>query len=256
MATRLIEAVNVSFSYPGVRVLQNINIELRLGESHVVIGPNGAGKSTLFRVLSGESPPSEGRILHKGMDITKLDAWQRIRLGFGRTFQVARVFPELSVLENMIVAVECRERIDGKPRAWWRASPAPETLEEAREGLEEFNLLSKGSMRAEVLSHGDKKQLELALCLALDPKVLMLDEPTAGMSPEDRIGVVQLLHRLKEKHGLTLILTEHDMNVVFGVADRLTVLSQGEIVASGNPGDVRKDETVRSIYLGQEYRHA
>ena len=157
----------------------------------------------------------------------------------------------------MVVAVECRQRIaKSQPRPWWRASPAPETIKEAQGRLEEFRLLSKMHEEAAVLSHGDKKRLELAVCLALEPRLLMLDEPTAGMSPEDRIGVVKLIQELQEQHELTLLLTEHDMDVVFGLATHLTVLSQGEIIASGKPDDVRNDPLVQKVYLGQEPHYA
>lgn len=255
--SKLLEVSGVAFSYPGVKVLKDINLAVGAGESHVIIGPNGAGKTTLFKALSGETKPSEGSIYYKNDDITGLDAWQRTRLGFGRTFQVARIFPDLTVLQNMVVAVECRQRIaKSKPRPWWRASPAGETIKEAQSRLEEFRLLSKIHEEASVLSHGDKKRLELAVCLALEPRLLMLDEPTAGMSPEDRIGVVKLIQELQTQHELTLLLTEHDMDVVFGLATHLTVLSQGEIIASGKPDDVRNDPLVQKVYLGQEPHYA
>ncbi|MCC5859623.1 MAG: ABC transporter ATP-binding protein [Ectothiorhodospiraceae bacterium] len=250
----MLEAHGVGFSYPGIRVLQDINLTVEAGERHAIIGPNGAGKTTLFKVLSGEDIAQEGTVTYQGQDVTRKGAWERVKLGFGRTFQVARVFPEMTVLDNMIVALECRQRIrheSGGP--WWKVAAGRLLLEEARERLAEVRLGGVADDEAGILSHGDKKRLELGLSLALEPRILLLDEPTAGMSPDDRKEVVQLLKGLQEKRDLTLLLTEHDMDVVFGLATRLTVLSLGQILASGDPEQVRKEPVVREVYLGQRH---
>lgn len=255
----MLEARALGFSYPGIRVLQDVDLTVEIGERHAIIGPNGAGKTTLFKVLSGEEIPQEGTIAYNGADVTRKASWERVRIGFGRTFQVARVFPEMTVLQNMVVALECRERMEGKRlERWWRWStvPAVGLFTEARERLAEVRLDSKVDDTADILSHGDKKRLELGVSLALKPKLLMLDEPTAGMSPDDRMEVVSLIKELQLMHDLTLLLTEHDMDVVFGLATRLTVLSYGEIIASGVPEEVRQDSTVREVYLGQGHADA
>lgn len=253
----MLEARGVGFSYPGIRVLQGINLTVENGERHAIIGPNGAGKTTLFKVLSGEDMPQEGAVHYNGSDITRKPAWERVRLGFGRTFQVARIFPELTVFDNMVVALECRGRMTGGvPGGWWRIAPAAALKDEAILRLREVKLDGNVDDMAAVLSHGDKKRLELGVSLALDPAMLMLDEPTAGMSPNDRREVVELIKQIQQRRELTLLLTEHDMDVVFGLATRLTVLSYGEIIATGEPEEVRQDPTVREVYLGQGHAHA
>ncbi|PZW37827.1 amino acid/amide ABC transporter ATP-binding protein 1 (HAAT family) [Humitalea rosea] len=253
----LIQAHGLTFAYPSVRVLKDVAITVEANESHVVIGPNGAGKTTLFKVLSGEIFPQAGSIRYDGEDVTRLDAWQRVHRGIGRTFQVARLFGEQTVLNNVVLALECRERINGSSAGrWWRLTPARALQEEAMERLASYGLDRRAGDAAATLSHGDKKRLELLLTLALHPKLIMLDEPTAGMAPEDRRAVVALINRLREEEGLTLLLTEHDMEVVFGLATRLTVLNYGEIIASGDPEEVRRDARVQEIYFGKGGGHA
>lgn len=250
--TVMLEARNLNFAYPSVRVLEDVAIDVFEGESHVIIGPNGAGKTTLFKILSGEMLPQTGWVKYQGRDVTAKDAFERVHLGIGRTFQVARLFQEQSVLMNLVLALECRDRIEGVRRPWWRINPAPEVIAEARERIAAFALHDLVNETAANLSHGDKKRLELMVSLCLHPKLIMLDEPTAGMAPEDRRSVVRLIHRLRKEQELTLLLTEHDMEVVFSLATRLTVLNLGRVIASGNPEEVRRDRYVHEIYFGRK----
>lgn len=255
--TDLLEARDICFAYPSVRVLKDVSMTVRANECHVIIGPNGAGKTTLFKVLSGETLAQSGTVRYSGEDVTRLDAWKRVHRGIGRTFQVARLFSEQTVLNNVILALECRENIKGTSLGrWWRLNPARELVDEAMSRLAEYGLDRRAQDSAKNLSHGDKKRLELLLTLSLHPKLIMLDEPTAGMAPDDRRAVVAMVNRLREEEGLTLLLTEHDMEVVFGLATRLTVLSQGKVIASGEPEEVRRDPVVHEIYFGKGRHHA
>ena len=250
--TRIMQARAMSKSYGPVKVLENVDFDLEEGEAHVVIGPNGAGKTTLFRCLSGESRINSGTITLAGQDVTALEGWQRVQRGIGRSFQVARIFPKMSAFENLTVAIETRERNEkGLWASFGHIAPRRAVLDEAEALVRELGLEDTLEEEAATLSHGDKKRLELAMSLALRPKVLMLDEPTAGMSPSDRAEAVRLIAGVRARYGLTLLLTEHDMEVVFGLATRLTVLHHGAIIASGDPHEVRADPRVREVYLGQ-----
>lgn len=255
--TALIELSDINKFYGAHQVLKNVSLAVDEGEGFAIIGPNGAGKTTLFKVLTGEIAPSSGAIRFAGTDVTALPAHQRIRMGFARTFQVARVFLELTSIENVVVAIEARLTNTGKPtRAGLGWRPLPSTMAEALERLAALGLADKRFVEARHLSHGDKKKLELALALSSEPAVLMLDEPTAGMSPAERRQTVELLRRIRATSRLTLMLTEHDMDVVFGLADRILVLNYGEIIAVGDPATVRADPTVSEIYLGHEMSDA
>jgi len=254
MSDLMLEASGVYKGYGKVKVLKNVDLTVEEGERHVIIGPNGAGKTTLFKVLSGELPVDRGRIAFRGQDITGLSGHKRVRGGFGRSFQVARIFPSMSVLLNLIVALEAAP---DAPRGFSLSGrPAAKLREEALAILAGLDLQDYAEEPASLLSHGDKKRLELAQILALKPKILFLDEPTAGMSPGDRQAAVRMIDGLVKQHGMTLVLTEHDMGVVFELGTRLTVLHYGEVVASGAPEEVRTDPMVRDIYLGQSGHHA
>lgn len=252
MGAVMMEAEGLFKSYGVVKVLQDVSLTIETGEAHVVIGPNGAGKTTLFRCLSGESRVERGTISFLSDDVTALPEWRRVNRGIGRSFQVASLFADMTVEENLIVAVEARERARaGLFRGIFRSiAPSSEVLKEVRALTEDLALAETALESAATLSHGDKKRLELAMSLALKPKLLMLDEPTAGMSPANRAEAVRMLSHLRERYGLTLLLTEHDMEVVFGLATRLTVLHHGQIIASGEPAHVRADPRVREVYLG------
>lgn len=251
MSDDVLTASNLNKSYGPIKVLKDVSMTLRKGEAHIVIGPNGAGKTTLFKCLSGETRLNSGVITLHGRDITRTPGWQRIHGGIGRSFQVARIFGDMSAYENLIVSLEMRERISKNKRGGlFRLAPRDEVRAEADRLIEDLGLQAAVDQPASILSHGDKKRLELAMSLALRPDILMLDEPTAGMSPTDRTEAVAMIERVRRDYGLTLLLTEHDMEVIFGLATRLTVLHYGEIIASGSPEEVRADARVREVYLG------
>lgn len=255
--THLIEVAGLSKSYGAHQVLKDISFEVKDGEGFVIIGPNGAGKSTLFKSMTGEAAINGGSVRFQGQDVSEMAAHERVRLGMARTFQVSRVFLEFTALENLIAAIEARLDFFDEPRGkWWQWRPAPRVVDEAMHRLDQIGLGGKHLNEARNLSHGDKKKLELAIALASEPRVLMLDEPTAGMSPAERHQAIELLRRILRDHQMTLVLTEHDMDVVFGLADRIMVLNYGELIAIGQPEEVRRDPHVMEIYLGQEMTDA
>lgn len=253
----LLEARGVVKDYPSVKVLRRVDLAIEAGDTFAVIGPNGAGKTTLFKVLSGEVFADTGTVLFDGDDVTRLPEWRRIRLGFGRTFQVARVFLDLTTEENVVIALEAHHRNIGKaPFFRLGCRSTGEVRDGVEETLAEVGLIGKRSVPSRLLSHGDKKRLELAMVLTSRPRILLLDEPTAGMSPSDRREATALIAAVKERHGMTVLLTEHDMGVVFGLASHVAVLHYGQVIATGTPAAVRDDPMVREIYLGTEHAHA
>ncbi len=252
----LLSARGIRKSYGNLEVLRGVDFSVAASEAFAIIGPNGAGKTTLFKVLTGETLDYSGAVTFDGHDVSRLPNYRRVRGGFGRTFQVARVFGELSILTNVVLAIETRRAARGETVThWWDWRPLGETRDEAMATLASVGLSRSLDEAASLLSHGDKKRLELAITLAGRPRILMLDEPTAGMSAEDRRGTTRLLLDLKTQ-GMTLVLTEHDMNVVFGLADRVMVLNYGEVVCVGDPEMVRQDEAVKRVYLGKGMAHA
>ena len=245
--TPLLDARGITKGYGRIPVLQDVNLTIGQGQAHVVIGPNGAGKTTLFKSLSGEIFPTAGTVRFDGADVTRVPAWKRTRLGFGRTFQVARVFGQMTVRENMLVAVEAAAGGGG-----WSLTTPKSRESELDALLADVGLAAQRDARAGALAYGDRKRLELGMTLALKPKLLLLDEPTAGMSQADRFASVELIARVTKERGIALLLTEHDMDVVFGLATQLTVLHYGRVIASGDPQTVRADPKVREVYLGHE----
>lgn len=252
----LLTAKGLRKSYGSLEVLKGVDLAVGAGETFAIIGPNGAGKTTLFRVLTGEVAAQGGSVSFDGKDVTTLPAYLRARMGFGRTFQVARVFGELPILTNVVLAIEARKAAAGQPNGrWWDWRASSETREEAHAILESVGLHARPDEDAGLLSHGDKKRLEFAITLAGKPRILMLDEPTAGMSAADRKSTTNLLRSLKVQ-GVTIVMTEHDMDVIFDLADRLMVLNYGTVVSLGDPATVRQDEMVKQVYLGKGTGHA
>ena len=249
----LLQIEQLRVSYGELEVIKGVNLDVARGESFAVIGPNGAGKTTLFKAITGEAPVSGGAVRFNGQDITRMPVHLRARAGFGRTFQVARVFQGLTALGNVIASVEARLRGAGRSCGpWYGWRPARPVVDEAEHLLADLALTHARHVEARFLSHGDKKRLELALVLAQQPRILMLDEPTAGMSHSDRLGIVELIQRLRRDKGVTVVMTEHDMDVIFGLADRIMVLNYGEVIATGTPAEVRASPLVREVYLGKE----
>ena len=246
MPTPVLEVEAVAKRFDGVTALDGVSLAVAPGECRAIIGPNGAGKSTLFNILTGVLKPDAGRVRLEGEDVTGVPPHRLARRGVARTFQITSVFAELSALENVQVA------LFGVERATWRAwRPARRlAVERARELLALVALDGVAARPAGTLAHGDQKRLELAIALAGRPRLLLLDEPTAGMTAQERLQSIRMVHRLAVELGLTVVFTEHDMAVVFAVATRISVLHQGRVLAEGAPKAVRANPAVQQVYLG------
>lgn len=244
----LMQATGLTRRFGGLVAVDAVSVDLCLGEVHAVIGTNGAGKSTLINLLSGEIALSSGVIRLAGRDITTLPQPRRARLGVGRSYQRTTIFPALSVLENCRLAAQA-----GYQRPWtlWQgAQSCRASLDAAHAALEAAGLLDALHLPAGSMSHGKKRQLEIAMCLATSPQVLLLDEPLAGMGAEESERMLSMLERLRTGHAILLV--EHDMDAVFRVADRITVMVNGAVIASGNPQEVRASAEVQRAYLGEQ----
>ena len=233
-------------SFGGLQALRGIDLQLHPGERHAIIGPNGAGKTTLFNVITGLLPASTGQVLLFGQDVTGWSSQRRTALGMARTFQITSLFPKLTVLDNVLLAVNGLRPT--KFVVWRFLSGYRELYDKAHALLEEAGFLDRKDIEVRRLSHGEQRQLEIVLGLASDPKLLLLDEPAAGLSSGESQEMARFLARL-ERH-LAILLIEHDMDVVFDVADRVTVLHFGEILETGTAKDIRGSERVKQIYLG------
>jgi branched-chain amino acid transport system ATP-binding protein len=232
--------------FGGLLVTDDVTLDVIPGELHAIIGPNGAGKTTLINQIAGTLAPDEGRILFTGQDVTRLPVHARAQCGIARSFQITSILPEFSALENVALAVQARA---GTSYSFFgRAQDEAALNEPAMAALEEVGLKQRMDVRAAFLSHGERRALELAIALAMQPKLLLLDEPMAGTSHEETERLIAVLRRLKGRFPILLI--EHDMNAVFALADRISVLIYGRILASGAPDVVRADPQVVSAYLG------
>ena len=243
-----LEVRGVEVRYGGVLALNDVSLTVPPGQLHAVIGPNGAGKSTLFGVISGEHRPVRGTVHLGDHDVTGWPAHRRVHAGLARAFQVARVFPRLTVLENALMAVLASRRLT---KVFWRPAGDAESLRASRDALAAVGMGALEDRVAGQLAQGDRKRLEIGMALSLSARALLLDEPTAGMSPEETEATVDLVARLHKERGLTVLLTEHDMNVVFRLAEVLTVMHRGRLLVSGSPEDVRNRPEVAEIYLGR-----
>jgi branched-chain amino acid transport system ATP-binding protein len=234
--------------FGGVFASDNISLDVKRGELHAVIGPNGAGKTTLIGELAGEISPDAGRIFFDGIDITDLPTHRRSALGLARSFQITSLFLDFTVLDNAALAVQAHA---GHSFRFWRPARSEAKLRgPARAALARVGLENRADVVCANLSHGEHRQLEIAMALATAPRMLLLDEPMAGMGPDESARMIALLRELKQEQ--TILLIEHDMDAVFRLADRITVLVDGRVVASGAPEDIRADAAVRQAYLGSQ----
>jgi branched-chain amino acid transport system ATP-binding protein len=239
---------NLAKRFGGIVATDDLSIAIPEGQLHAVIGPNGAGKTTLIAQLSGQLTPDSGRIQFAGNDITALPMPARSALGLARSFQITSLFLDLSVLDNVALAVQAHA---GHSFHFWRnAREQPELRDPARAALARVGLKARENLPASALSHGEHRQLELAMALASKPRMLLLDEPMAGLGPEESSRMVAMLRELKKE--LTILLVEHDMEAVFALADRITVLVYGRVIASGKPEEIRNNAQVRDAYLGEQ----
>lgn len=245
---KILELKDVHKEFKGLRVLREVNLSIEEGECHAVIGPNGAGKSTLFNVITGKYKPSQGRIFFRGEDITGLAPYRISRMGLARSFQIINVFPHMTVYENLRNSVLNRKKVRLHP--FVRLSRLEDVHGETMELIGTLGLMEIRNTPASDLSYGRQRALEIGIALATDPKLILLDEPSAGMTREQTKEAVALIKKVTR--GKTLMVVEHDMEVVFHLAERITVLSYGEVLASGSPEEIRANERVRAAYLGKK----
>jgi branched-chain amino acid transport system ATP-binding protein len=248
MSTSLLRTESLVKRYGGILVTDNVSLDIPAGELHAVIGPNGAGKTTLINQLSGELASNQGRVLFSGEDLTPLPIHRRARLGMLRSYQITSIFEEFTVRENAVLsAMGAKEHAF---RFWRPMLSRADRVQGADEALRAAGLAARAEVPAAELAYGERRQLELAMALAAQPKFLLLDEPMAGMSAQESAGVVALLKELKGRY--TILLIEHDMDAVFALADRISVLVYGKVMFTGTPDETRNNPEVKAIYLGDE----
>jgi branched-chain amino acid transport system ATP-binding protein len=243
----LLEIQDLMKAFGGFQATNGVNLSIEQGSLRALIGPNGAGKTTLFNQITGYLVPDSGRVAFKGEEITGLHPYEISRKGISRAFQIINIFPRLAVVESVQLAILAKQG-----RTMQCLAPARKMVrEEAMAVLETVGLAGRAGALARELSHGEQRVLELALALAGAPDLLLLDEPMAGMSPFERVKVSELIQKIHEDRGLTILFCEHDMDVVFGISERVTVLHQGQVIAEGKPEEIKKNEEVHMVYLGQ-----
>jgi branched-chain amino acid transport system ATP-binding protein len=233
----------------GATIVADVGLEVQEGELLAIIGPNGAGKTSLFNLLSGIYRPTAGRVELDGRDVTHDPPYRRSHAGLGRTFQISSVFPRLPVLENVRLAAEAR--LGGALRIWRRAAGVREAVDRARSALGRVGLAAREEAVAGSLSHGDKRKLELAMLLAGEPRVILLDEPMAGVSAEDVPGLVEVIRSVQQEEGRTVLMVEHHIHVVTGLAERIAVMHHGRLLAVDTTENVMHNEEVQAAYLGE-----
>jgi branched-chain amino acid transport system ATP-binding protein len=244
----ILETRALTRTFGALRAVDGVNFAVEPGELRAIIGPNGAGKTSFFHLVSGVIRPTEGQVWWRGEDISTLPAPDRCRRGISRTFQITSIFPEFTVLENVRIAIQLKA--GGNFRLLGGSSLLSSTERQARASLEFLGLLDKEGLLASTLPHGDQRLLELAMGLAQQPELLLLDEPTQGLSPEDTEAAVAVIRQIRKERALTILLVEHDTDVVFNLADRISVLHLGQLIAEGSPADIRANPEVQKAYLG------
>jgi branched-chain amino acid transport system ATP-binding protein len=244
----VLEVRGVSKRFGSLQAVRDVSLTVKQGELRAIIGPNGAGKTTFFNLISGAFPPVSGTITFDGRDITSLPAHKRVTLGIARTFQITEIFPELTVFDNVRISTEVTEGFRLRP--WISAAERDRVKHQVEQTLELTGLGSKSGRLVGELAHGDQRAAEIAMALALRPRLLLLDEPTAGMGDQETYEITQIIRRLHRESNFTIVLIEHDMRVIFHLADRITVLDQGGLLAEGAPAEIAANEAVQAAYLG------
>jgi branched-chain amino acid transport system ATP-binding protein len=245
----LLEVKSVTKRFGNLIAVRDVSLSVAPGELRAIIGPNGAGKTTFFNLISGFFGPTSGTIHFDGRDVTALTAQKRVALGMARTFQITEIFPELTVFENVRIATEVASGFRLRP--WLSKSEQAEVQKRVEETLKLAALEAKADRLVGELAHGDQRAAEISMALALRPRLLLLDEPTAGMGDQETHDITRLIYRLHRDSKFTIVLIEHDMRVVFNLADRIMVLDQGSVLAEGTPEDIAANETVQAAYLGK-----
>jgi branched-chain amino acid transport system ATP-binding protein len=245
----LLEVRNATKTFGSLVAVRDVSLAVRQGELRAIIGPNGAGKTTFFNLISGFFPPTSGTVVFDGNDVTALSVTKRVELGMARTFQITEIFPELTVHENVRIGAEVASGYRLRP--WISRAGAAEVERKIEETLALVGLSAKADRLVGELAHGDQRAAEIAMALTLRPKLLLLDEPTAGMGDQETYEITRLIRRLHRDNNFTIVLIEHDMRVVFHLADRITVLDQGKLLAEGTPQEIGANEAVQAAYLGK-----
>jgi branched-chain amino acid transport system ATP-binding protein len=249
VADSLLRVENLVRRFGGIVATDNVSLEVARGELHAIIGPNGAGKTTLISQLTGQLLPHAGAIYLAGRDITRVPAWRRSALGLARSFQITSLLPDFSAIDNVALAAQAH---DGHSfRFWGNARKESGLRTAAMAALQRVGLVERANTLVSKLSHGEQRELELAVALATSPQVLLLDEPMAGLGITESARMVQLLQELRRE--VTIVLVEHDMDAVFALADRISVLVYGRVIASGQPSEIRQNEDVKRAYLGEQH---
>ena len=243
----IFEVERLSKAFGGLMAVYNVDLKVKEGDIHAIIGPNGAGKTTFFNLVTGYLTPTSGKVKFKGQDITGLPPYKICRKGVARSFQKVNIYPKLTAFENVQLAVLSKH---GKTLNLFRPSKNMD-VRETEEILEDVGLVDQAQVTADSLSHGDKKRLELAVTLGNEPELLLLDEPTAGMSSEETEATMLLVEKFSRERNLTVLFTEHDMTVVFGISKRITCLHQGAVLAEGTQEEIKQNEEVQRVYLGE-----
>jgi branched-chain amino acid transport system ATP-binding protein len=245
----LLEVENLTKRFGDLVAVSDVSMKVAKGELRAVIGPNGAGKTTFFNMISGFLTPSAGKITFDGQDVTMLAPEKRVWRGMARTFQITEVFPELTTYDNLRVAVESSGGF--KLRPWMSRADEKKVHDRTNELLEMSGLMKSADRLVGEMSHGDQRAAEITMALALNPRLLLLDEPTAGMGDQETHDITMLISKLHKQQNLTVVLIEHDMRVVFHLADQIMVLGEGKVLAEGTPDEIAKNETVQEAYLGK-----